>query len=104
LEKLVLSYTQSDGFTFACEVHECIEYESAEALVCDLEDYLRAKLEGGMFDCGKAEMFEKLELEPRDFFSYKSNAHKTSSWIFNNPPIILSLDDWFENRKIKPEV
>ena len=40
--KLVVSWNDSDGCTYSCDVHEAVKYESAEALAVDLEERCKA--------------------------------------------------------------
>ncbi len=88
MEKIVVSYNESDGCTYSFEVVQPVEYDSIEKFYCDFEDALktacRVKSNQGSFG-------------PFDFehFMFQRNDKK---WDFVMPEI-QTLDEWFEKEK-----
>ena len=79
--RLVLEYTESDGYTWQCNTTLPVEYESAEALAVDFEEAMRkakdnnssdVEIAGHTFDYGA-------------FFEGE----------FYCEPTILTIDEWF---------
>jgi hypothetical protein len=102
MERFVMVWTVSDGFTYSYVHNEPIFYESQEALYVHLEEDIKSYLDGdgskhGILDrfdgdgfYGRAEVTQK-----RQQYDYKSKDGKFW-WIFM--PKIYTLDDWFDKK------
>jgi hypothetical protein len=89
MAQLVLQYQDSDGCTYSCEVTLPVIYESAEALMVDFEEAMRAGLLSGAGEV----MFAGFPFYPATFF-YRDPATDTQVY---DTPYIWTIDEWFAN-------
>jgi hypothetical protein len=92
--KLIMRYVVGDGYTFDATVIYPIEYESAEALICDfdkaLDEAAEKRIHKHHYDCSFQFGIEKFNLS--DFLGKKRKIL----------PEILTIDEWFNKENINP--
>jgi hypothetical protein len=91
--KLVMKYSVCDGYTFSEDVLYPIEYESAEALICDFEKALDEAHGNNKRKCGGYG------------FQFGTETFNTNDFIFDTGkilPEILTIDEWFVKENINP--
>lgn len=85
--KLVLTWVCSDDCTYSCDVVNCVEYESEEAFLVDLEQWCldnpRPTSICGRGFCG-TDVDSSVFYEHRGFYDFK----------------IRTLEQWFEDNKV----
>jgi len=87
MQKLVMVYDNSDGWTYSYERTLPIIYESAEALLCDFMDVVRKSYEESVdefFFCGET-------FETRAFKGIGPLDEK----LYEIAPEIFTIDEWF---------
>lgn len=99
--KLILEYDIGGGYECGSYPQTiCIEYESAEALICDFEKALleaRTKWETGDF---RADEFKFCDVE----FNVTNFLHTEDGYVRRRPgiafelPEIFELNEWFDRR------
>jgi hypothetical protein len=72
-----------------------VEYESAEALICDFTDCVRAAVKN------KIHSFTFCGEEFYAAFFYFYNEHGV---YHEDPPNVYTLDEWFDKKKIMKEI
>jgi hypothetical protein len=78
--KLVLEYEIGDGYTYNCTDIIPVEYESPEALYCDLLD--------------------EVKKERKSVYFYFLGQEFNSSYLKDGDFIIHKLDEWFEKNRL----
>lgn len=89
MEKLVVTYTEGDGYTWSAEATVPLEYESPEQFLCDFADKL-------------AEISNSLELG----FTFKlaGAVFDATNFIIDGKiylPTVETLNEWFEHNRPK---
>jgi hypothetical protein len=91
--KLVLIYSEN-SYEYCHENIICIEYESAEACLCDFEEKLDEALKNDAYNfefCNK-------NFHVRSF--YNVPLYSEDNNYYKYLPDIFELNEWFENNKI----
>ncbi len=86
--KLVLEYGQGDGCTYWAERTIPVEYESAEALIVDLENAAKSAYCSDEWRF----VFAGHTFYASDFFDKNSFDNKNDDYIC---PEIMTVDEWF---------
>ena len=96
MQRIVLSYWSGSEWE-GTEVTECLHYESAEALYCELEaaiiKYLAERDAHGRYPLGEFEIAGK-SFVLSDFLRYDAEIKKPVI----NMPDIQTLDEWFASK------
>jgi hypothetical protein len=82
--KLVLLYTNTDGYTYSCDVVRPIEYDSPEQAIVDFEAAARESRERK----GVSFKFAGFTFDQTDFFYHKDRF---------DPPEFLTINQWFNS-------
>ena len=90
-----MKYAVGDGYTYYADITLPIEYESAEALICDFEKTIDEAFEKRIHKhhCNYAFEFGIEKFNISDFCDNAGN--KTL-------PEILTIEEWFEQNNINP--
>jgi hypothetical protein len=90
--KLVVTYTDSDGCTYSCDMTKAVEYESEEAFAVHFEEAVK-----------KARDEKKYEMEFAGHSWYVQQffyqAGKQRDITVYDPPYVYTLEDWWEHHK-----
>ena len=82
--KLVITYDVGDGCTYGYEVNECVEYESAEAFICDLEKWVK----------------ENKDSEPSPYAGSGFLGTNIQPDNSQGQFLVRTLDQWFDNNVV----
>lgn len=80
--KLVITWSDSDGCTYSCDITECVEYESEEQFLVDFDSW-KEKNAGQSFMWGQG--FAGTTIQPDTEFE------------------VFELEEWFEKHKATPQ-
>lgn len=86
--RLVIEYSEGDGYTYCCTNTFPVEYESAEQLLVDIEDTVKAWIKAEYPSSGQTATFGKCELYLDHFLEHG----------IYYPPNIYTIDEWFEQQ------
>jgi hypothetical protein len=92
--KLIMRYNVGDGYTFSYDVYLPIEYESAEALICDFEKAIDEAAEKRTHEWNYNYCFQ--------FGTEKFNLSDFLCKEGKLLPEILTIDEWFSKENINP--
>ena len=82
--KLVITYTEGDGCSYSCDVTECVEYESAEAFICDLGEWVTENIHESFLEYGSG--FLGTNISPNVFLERHENGF-----------YVRQLEHWFND-------
>jgi len=83
--KLVVVWNDSDGYTYSCEVVQCVEYSSAEQFLVDYDAHKKTN-------------------PPAPFYSGEGFAGTDLGYEDNIGLEIYELEEWFDKHKAQPKV
>lgn len=81
--KLVITYSDGDGYTWHCDITECVEYPSKEQFIVDFEQWAN-KNKGELF-IYSGEGFAGTNLSPEQYFNNFQHGdlqiHELEEWF-----------------------